>query len=114
MSRYLVDKFLYRVDRDESELKAYMKDPVAFVAKWEEEEGPRLNEAERTSGHRFTEEERRALAMRGRLLGVDGETVRMATENGEVAVPFAYLAKAKLMLTDELIAAAQADRKPAN
>lgn len=50
----------------------------------------------------------------GRLLGVDGETVRIATENGEVAVPFAILAKAKLMLTDELIAAEQADRKPAN
>ena len=50
----------------------------------------------------------------GRLLGVDGQTVRIATENGEVAVPFANLAKAKLMLTDDLIAAAQADRKPAN
>lgn len=39
MSRYLVDKFLYRVDRDESALKAYMENPVAFVANWEEEEG---------------------------------------------------------------------------
>ncbi|MFQ5540321.1 MAG: hypothetical protein ACE5FB_07940 [Candidatus Binatia bacterium] len=64
MSRYLVDKFLYRVDRDESELKAYMENPVAYVANWEKEEGPWLNKAERTSCHSFTEEERRALAQR--------------------------------------------------
>lgn len=49
----------------------------------------------------------------GRLLGLDGETVRLATEGGDVAVPFANLAKAKLVLTDELIAAAQAGRYPA-
>lgn len=50
----------------------------------------------------------------GRLLGLDGETVRLATEDGEVAVPFASLTKAKLVLTDELIAAAQNGRYPAN
>jgi ribosome maturation factor RimP len=48
----------------------------------------------------------------GRLLGLDGETVRLATEDGEVVVPFAHLTKAKLVLTDELIAAAQEGRYP--
>jgi len=50
----------------------------------------------------------------GRLLGLDGDRVRLATEEGEVAVPFADLAKAKLVLTDELIAAAQNGRLPSN
>lgn len=64
MSRYLVDKFLYRVDRDEKALKAYMENPAAFISKWEEKEGPQLTEAEQTSAHGFTEEERKALAER--------------------------------------------------
>jgi hypothetical protein len=64
MSRYLVDKFLYLVDRDERLLKQYMEDPATFVARWEEEDGTMLNPAERTSGHRFTAEERRALSER--------------------------------------------------
>ena len=38
MSRYLVDKFLYLVDRDERLLEQYMEDPATFVARWEEEE----------------------------------------------------------------------------
>jgi ribosome maturation factor RimP len=42
---------------------------------------------------------------RGALLGVDDETVKMATDQGEVALPFEEIAAAKLMLTDELIAA---------
>lgn len=42
---------------------------------------------------------------RGRLLGLDGARVRLATERGEVALDFADLAKAKLILTDDLIAA---------
>jgi len=50
----------------------------------------------------------------GRLLGLDGEIVRLSTEDGEVAVPFTSLIKAKLVLTDELIAAAQNGRYPAN
>jgi len=48
----------------------------------------------------------------GRLLGLDGDRVRLATDDGEVAVPFADVAKAKLVLTDELIAAAQHGRYP--
>ena len=64
MSRYLVDKFLYQVDRDESELKAYMENPAVYVANWEKEGGPWLNTVEQTSCHSFTEEERTALAQR--------------------------------------------------
>lgn len=64
MSRYLVDKFLYRVSRNDAALPEYTQDPAGFVAGWEEGEGSQLNESERTSGHRFTEEERAALATR--------------------------------------------------
>ena len=46
---------------------------------------------------------------RGRLLGRDGELVRLVTESGEVALPFSDQAKAKLVLTDELIAASTAE-----
>jgi ribosome maturation factor RimP len=41
----------------------------------------------------------------GRLLGLDGEGVRLETESGEMTLPFAGIVKAKLLLTDELIAA---------
>jgi len=44
---------------------------------------------------------------RGRLLGVTGENVRLALEEGEIEVPFRLLAKAKLVLTDDLLAAAR-------
>ena len=44
---------------------------------------------------------------RGRLLGVDRETVRLATEREEIEVSFDDIQKAKLVLTDELIAASQ-------
>jgi ribosome maturation factor RimP len=47
---------------------------------------------------------------RGRLLGLSGETVRVATEQGEVALPFADIHRAKLMLTEELLAAAQQNK----
>jgi ribosome maturation factor RimP len=40
----------------------------------------------------------------GRLLGLEGERVRIATAEGEVALPFADVQRAKLVLTDELIA----------
>jgi ribosome maturation factor RimP len=44
---------------------------------------------------------------RGRLRGRAGDAVRIATETGEVALPLAAVARAKLVLTDDLIAAAQ-------
>ena len=42
---------------------------------------------------------------KGCLLGLDGETVRLKTKSGEVALPFAAIEKAKLVLTDKLLAA---------
>ena len=50
----------------------------------------------------------------GRLLGLDDETVRIETKEGEVALPCAAIAKAKLVLTDDLIAAAERMRTAAN
>jgi ribosome maturation factor RimP len=49
---------------------------------------------------------------RGRILGVEGEAVCLAAQEpeGEARLPFAAIAKAKLVMTDELIAAAQGAR----
>src|SRR5580704_18889091 len=44
---------------------------------------------------------------RGRLLGTSAGNVRLATETGEVNLPFAEVARAKLVLTDDLIDAAR-------
>ena len=44
---------------------------------------------------------------RGRLLGITGENVRLAFDESEIEVPFRLLAKAKLVLTDDLLAAAR-------
>jgi hypothetical protein len=64
MSRYYLDKFLYRVDRNPALLLEYMRDPAAFVPRWEHGEGRQLMDTERTSGLHFTDEERRALVGR--------------------------------------------------
>ena len=48
---------------------------------------------------------------RGRLLGRDGGNIRLKSETGEVCLPFAGIARAKLVLTDDLLAAAE--RTPA-
>lgn len=61
MSRYYVDKFLYRVDRDPDLLAEYMRDPASFVPRWEDGEGRLLTNTERISALRFSDEERRAL-----------------------------------------------------
>ncbi len=42
---------------------------------------------------------------RGRLLGVRDDNIVLACEEGEVALPFAEMMKAKLVITDDLIAA---------
>jgi ribosome maturation factor RimP len=47
---------------------------------------------------------------RGRVLGREADCVRLAADNGEVRLPFAAIAKAKLVLNDELLALAA--RKP--
>jgi ribosome maturation factor RimP len=40
----------------------------------------------------------------GRLAGVEDEAVRLVTADGELAIPLADIAKAKLAITDELLA----------
>lgn len=64
MSRYYVDKFLYRIDRNENALAAYMADPVGFVTAWETGDGLQLHDGERSTGLAFTDEERTALQQR--------------------------------------------------
>jgi ribosome maturation factor RimP len=44
---------------------------------------------------------------RGRLLGTRGTDIAMVCEDNEITLPFADLQKAKLVLTDELIAASR-------
>lgn len=62
MSRYLVDKFIFQVDRSEALLKEYINDPAALVARWEKDYAHKVTEIEQTSAHNFTEDERHALA----------------------------------------------------
>ena len=50
--------------------------------------------------------------VRGRLLGLDGAMVRVDSEGQVVALPFDAIRKAKLVMTDELLAAAQQSRRP--
>jgi len=44
---------------------------------------------------------------RGRLLGRDGDRIRVVTDSGEVALPLADVARAKLVVSDDLLAAHQ-------
>lgn len=46
---------------------------------------------------------------RGRLLGLDGNALKMVVEGEDLVLPFDQLSKAKLILTDELLAAVEAD-----
>jgi len=50
---------------------------------------------------------------RGRLLGRAGDSVRLIAEIGEVHVPLSAIARAKLVLTDDLLALAQGKTGPA-
>lgn len=50
---------------------------------------------------------------RGRLLGVDGEHVRLRQDGDDVRLPFADIASAKLMLTEDLLAWDLRRQKPA-
>ncbi len=61
MSRYLLDKFLYTVDRDPDLLERYRQDPRGTVAWWEAEMANRLlacHEQERSSWLAFEDAER--------------------------------------------------------
>jgi ribosome maturation factor RimP len=48
---------------------------------------------------------------RGRLLGVADDHVRLALPEGERSIPLNAIKKAKLVLTDDLLAAAQLERR---
>ena len=48
---------------------------------------------------------------RGRLLGLDQEDIRLDMPDGERRIPLGLVRKAKLVLTDELLAAAEAERR---
>jgi hypothetical protein len=64
MSKYLLDKFLYTVDRDRALVERYRSDPAGTVQWWERDmAGALLNchVAEKTTWQTFTEEERQAL-----------------------------------------------------
>ncbi len=64
MSKYLLDKFLFTVDRDPELVERYREDPSLTVAWWEAERANViLNclEAERSTWLAFSDEERRAL-----------------------------------------------------
>lgn len=65
MSKYLLDKFLYTVDRDPELVERYRADPSGTVAWWEREQAGRLlncTSGEATSWLAFTADERAALA----------------------------------------------------
>ena len=47
---------------------------------------------------------------RGKLLGVEGEAVRLLVDGAAVALPLAAVARAKLVITDELLAAQKQPR----
>lgn len=65
MSRYLLDKFLFTVDRDPELVERYRDDPVGTVAWWEENVAGRLlgcPPVEGSTWQELTAEEREALA----------------------------------------------------
>lgn len=65
MSKYLVDKFLYTVDRDPGLVERYRLDPRGTVQWWEAAHGPVILNcaaAERSTWLEFTQAEREALA----------------------------------------------------
>jgi hypothetical protein len=65
MSKYLVNKFLYTVDRDPELVERYREDPRGTVAWWEAERATVIlncHEGERSSWLQFSEAEREALA----------------------------------------------------
>ena len=51
---------------------------------------------------------------KGKLLGVEGETVKIEVEGAALALPLEEIEKAKLVLTDDLIAAHEANDDGAN
>ncbi|MCD2192142.1 hypothetical protein LQ327_01880 [Actinomycetospora endophytica] len=65
MSKYLLDKFLYTVDRDPDLVERYRTDPAGCVADWEREYANKLlncHSGERSTWLTFSDDERAALA----------------------------------------------------
>jgi hypothetical protein len=65
VSKYLLDKFLYTVDRDPELLERYRNDPRGTVSWWEAERANvvlNIPEMERSSWLAFSDVEREALA----------------------------------------------------
>ena len=64
MSKYLIDKFLFTVDRDPELTERYRDDPAGTVTWWEAEMANQLlncTTAERSTWQEFSADERRAL-----------------------------------------------------
>jgi hypothetical protein len=64
VSKYLLNKFLYTVDRDPGLVERYRSDPVGTVQWWEREVANTVlncTAAEKSTWLAFTEDERRAL-----------------------------------------------------
>ena len=64
MSKYLLDKFLFTVDRDPGLVERYRSDPAGTVTWWEDERANQIlncHSGERSTWLAFTDEERRAL-----------------------------------------------------
>jgi hypothetical protein len=64
VSKYLLNKFLYTVDRDPELVERYRDEPEATVAWWEEEQANRIincHGSESSTWLRFDSEERAAL-----------------------------------------------------
>ena len=64
MSKYLLDKFLYTVDRDPDLVERYRSDPAGTVAWWEAEMANSIlncHSGERSTWLALTDDERRAL-----------------------------------------------------
>jgi len=65
MSRYLLDKFLYTVDRDPVLVRRYKDDPRGSVTWWEAERANQIlncTDAEQSTWLAFADEEREALS----------------------------------------------------
>ncbi len=65
MSKYLVDKFLFTIDRDPDLVERYREDPRGTVAWWEAEQANLIlncHAGERSTWLSFTDRERDALA----------------------------------------------------
>ena len=65
MSKYLLNKFLYTIDRDPELVERYRTDPRATVTWWEAERANvilNIPQMEQTTWQAFTDDEREALA----------------------------------------------------